>query len=300
MADDSYPVNVHIYDDDREAKLKAIVGDSEHSGYGALADTLRDLIDEEFDRRDLDLDVEADGDDGEQPITEAYDPDDYDGDLSEDELRELSGEADEINVEHVPFNGVPQGEAIPVVAALARYEYDSVTQSDVEELCRDVGLVSDYYLTGKSNGINVPSQVVRMLGGEGQTTEEVRTDDDDEAVIQEAVQAALLRDVDDDVGAARSEIERTYEQYKQVDDGDRIDHYPGAANTDDVVRSALYTLSDKSTLHVATFETVDDVEWPRDAEGLVEWYIEENDPKWAGNDGLVDRIVEDIQRFADE
>jgi len=299
--------STHLYDEGRCARWNALVEEYD----GAKSDLLREIIDEAAARR-LDgvepEDVLADGEDEEPPITETYDPDEYDGELTPEELKELKGEVEEINPDHVPYGEVPNGYAVPLVAAMSRYEYDRVSRADVTDICVEVGLTSDYYLEDK----DVPGRVVQVVGGDvdasGTVDDSSPTDDvGARDVIARSAGMALLR-VDASGGIAlRDMAEAFYEDIKSLEDDD-VREVTNTAFTVDVVRNALYELTGGpdgggrlSNLAYDEEKLAEEKEdWPHDPEELVERYVAEREPEWKDNDGLKEGIAEDIGRFVED
>jgi hypothetical protein len=66
-------------DDKTEVKLRKIVEDSPHDGHGKITATVEDIIENEFQRRELSLTGNDGDDDGYEK--ELYDPHDYEDDF---------------------------------------------------------------------------------------------------------------------------------------------------------------------------------------------------------------------------
>jgi len=143
MADD-YKLNANL-SDEREEKLRALVADGPHDG---ISDTVRALIDDEFDRRDLDADVASDDDsDNEEALYNPFRHDEsltLDRDLLRDVLREYDRPA--IHPAHVSASELPKSvaEKTQIVVAVARYRYlteegdPEWTPDNVDEVHREV------------------------------------------------------------------------------------------------------------------------------------------------------------------
>lgn len=279
---------------------------------GSNSDLLRELIDEAAETR-LDDPENVEGEDEgekEQSIAETYDPDDYDGELlTTDELREMSGVVEEINPDHVDdyVESVPNGEAVPLVSAMTRHEHDRVGRDDVVEICRDVGLDTDYYIGSNSGDLNVPAKVSKRHGGSGRTDEKVNVDTAAEDVIRKACVLSTLQ-VDAGNGVAlKPWVVEAYEEWKGLND-DEVEEWVGLDDdrvavtfTADVIRKALFELGVTGSGRVLDGveydeERLAEVEWPRDPEGLVEWYVDSEEPGWAENEDLKSEIAADIRR----
>lgn len=293
-------------DDDHEALLEACVEDSE---YDYETEYVRYLIRKDAERRGINADdaPDVDAEDEDPPISETYDPDaERDEVLTTDELRELSGAVRKINPDHVDHiqERVPNGEAVAVVEAAARYSFNFIHRDDVQELCEKMGLVTDYYLTDNSNGVNVPGVVSLRFGDERATKPmgfddggRVKIDVDAGEVAATSAAMALLR-VDIDGRANVGErVEEQYDRWNMFKDN-LVKHFR-TRFAQDVIRGALYQLSGTNHRPVLKASTYDDeeleaVDWPRDPEGLVEWYVGEEDPDWASKDKLKSEVVKDI------
>jgi|GEM_PF-4543270 len=146
MADD-YKLNVNL-SDEREQKLRALEAD-DSDGLDGISDTVRGLIDDEFDRRDLELDLDTDeaDDDSDEELYNPFDHDEsltLDRDLLRDVLREYDQPA--IHPAHVSPTELPKSvaEKTQAVVAVARYRYlteegdPKWTPGNVSDLGREV------------------------------------------------------------------------------------------------------------------------------------------------------------------
>jgi len=195
----------------------------------------------------------------------------------------MVGRVEDLNPEHVDdyTHDVPQGKHVPLVTAMARYELDAVTESDVRQLCRDVGLDSPYYLDGKSNHINVPKKVVRRLGGSGKTTEEVSTETGPEAILGRAAAASVLHlDTGD---AEQIDLERMVSQAREAlkQHEDEIRALTEHDETVDVMRGAMYQLVGEAEGRVLgglgyDADEIEEINWARTPGELVDWYVEQH------------------------
>lgn len=167
--------------------------------------------------------------------------------------------------------------------------------------------MTDCYLTDNSDGEDVLGVVFIRLGGERPTKAKAFDDggeveigaDVGEVAATSATMALLRVDIDGraDVG------ERAEEQYdwsKMVKD-DLVEHFR-ARFAQDVIRGALYRLAGTNHRPVLKSpaynnEELEVVDWSRDPEGLVEWYVDEEDPGWASNDELKPELVKDIGHY---
>lgn len=141
-----YKLNANL-SDEREQKLRALEAD-DSDGLDGISDTVRGLIDDEFDRRDLDVDVASDDDsDDEEPL---YNPFDHSESLTFDRetLRDVLSEYDQpaIHPTHVSSAELPKSvaEKTQAVVAVARYRYlveegdPEWTPDNVSDLQREV------------------------------------------------------------------------------------------------------------------------------------------------------------------
>jgi hypothetical protein len=269
-------ITVPVYDKNRLEKIEALCRETDES----KTDLIRRLVDEEFERQDVDLD-DLDGDEEETSLVDEYDTEgDYT--LEKDEIKTLIGEVEEINKEHIVYGEVPAGsDAIRAVEAMVRYETDVVSKDLVRQICLQVGLDSDYYLD------RIPRRVMQKLGGDGKENETTVAEDKVEDIVTVAVKACIAKNPE-----INDKIEKVYGGYKSIDREDRLGSFRRTGNfANDVVLAKLKSMKRAGVQVDLTDETHDTVD------DLVNWYVEEEDPKWGDNDGLREVIVEDLEDF---
>lgn len=262
-------LNVNLTDDD-EALLDACV--AAHSEYDQESEYIRALIRDDAQERGLTTDDAPSTDDGEEEsIVEAYDPDDYDDVLDSEQLREIvkNDPEAEINLKHVGSTkaATPQGARTDVVTALTRYEHTQVHRDDVVEICREIGLTSNYYIGSRANDKNIPGQVVRRLtdgnaDAEKETTDgAIINDYDKEMLVAEATEMAINPPEN---GGTVEDMRSMWTDVRDDVDGDVFC---------DIVSTALF----EETKWVGNAVEDDDekrAEWPATARELVDWYCD--------------------------
>ncbi|WP_436932231.1 hypothetical protein [Halosimplex halobium] len=114
-------------DDETEAKLRKIVEDSPHDGHGKITATVEDIIENEFQRRELSLTGDDSEDDGYEE--ELYDPHDYEDDfvLRKPMLEKVMEKYDKPaiapeHVEYEEFSGKSVNFKVNVLAAVQRWD----------------------------------------------------------------------------------------------------------------------------------------------------------------------------------
>lgn len=141
-------INAKLNDDERKARFAALVADSPYEGHGAVSNTIRDLIDEAYRRRDLeDADLDDLRDDEEDDG--GYNPHDYGPEfvLPRETLKTVLREEPQpaIDPEHVGPDELPKSVArkAEILVAVARHEkHHEWTPRGVDQL---INLARDTY-----------------------------------------------------------------------------------------------------------------------------------------------------------
>jgi hypothetical protein len=284
-------LSVFFYDEKRVAKFERLVEETENN----KSETVRELIDDEFERRDLEI-VDNIESDNTESIVEKYDPEE-DFELLKDDLKQLIGEVAEINPSHIVYGEYPTGpDLVRLVEAMMRYRSEDIDRDIISQVCKDVGIESDYYL--EETGRNLPDQVLKQLGVEDVDSDSRVSTKNEKEIISDAVEAILLRN-----GAEGRQViitaEKVRSTYKNLDKQDRVDRLRGTRLTDEVITSALSELS-----NIEFFDWDNELarnakeDWPTTPESLLEWYQEKESPDWMENDGIVDAVCTDLREFA--
>jgi hypothetical protein len=275
MTEYEITVNALIYEQERAEKVDVL---SEDRGVNR-SELVRQLIDEEFERQDVKLE-EYENDEGNESIVETYDTE-GDHTLNKDDLKQLAGEAKEINVHHVQYGDMPSGsDAVLLIASMTRYRTDQANVLDIQQICEQVGLDSDYYLD------TMPRKVIKTLDKRYTEDEDDNNGASDERVVKLAVNACVDNIVDLD-----ENISGLYSAYTDIDQNDRWDYYVKAnARTDEFVLSVLEEIDDRKHPYL------DELDWYDNLDEVIQWFKQDGED-WADNEKVMKLVKEEIESW---
>jgi hypothetical protein len=274
MTEYEITVNALIYEQDRAEKVDVLC---EERGVNR-SDLIRELIDEEFERSNVELE-EYEEDEGETSLVEEYDPN-AEYSLQKDELKELAGEVEKIDPSHVRYGEMPSGQdAVLLVASMTRFNTEQPTALDIQSICEDVGLDSDYYLE------TLPRKVFKTLEKRYTQDDNDNNGVSDEQLIEFCVNACV-----DNINDLDGNISGLYSAYTDIDKKDRWQYYDKAdARTNEFVECVLAEIDDRQHPYV-------DLDWHDNLDDVVVWFKEEGE-SWAENEKVIGLVREEIESW---